>query len=93
MYRKLSKFQVFGNLEHLIEQSKTNSKLGHEANREEKIMYLETDEYGSCIKSQESAAMPNPVMDRLFNANDDAIAKQSKNLSPVSRYVHVFGIL
>ena len=53
-------------------------------------MYLETDMDGMCIKSEESAAMPNPVMDSLFNANNDAIAKQSKNLAPVSRSVHVF---
>ena len=90
LHEELSILQVFGDLEHLIEHSKTNNKLGHVANREEKIMYLETDMDGICIKSEESAAMPNPVMDSLFNANDDAIAKKSKNLAPVSRYVHVF---
>ena len=84
MYGKLSKFQVFGNLEHLIEHSKKNRELGHDANREEKIMYLETVD-GKCSNSQESAAIPNRVMDSLFNAENDFIAKQSKNLAPVSR--------
>ena len=67
----------------MIEQSKNNNELGHEANREEKIMYLEA-ENGECNNPQESAEIPNPMMDSLLN-KDDFIAKQSKNLAPVSR--------
>ena len=79
--------QVFGDLIHLLDVARNNTRDGHEANRIEKIMYLETDKDVECkLSGSKSTTHSKPAIE-IIDDNMTFDDMHLENSAPISRYL------
>ena len=72
---------------YLLTNSKVNQELGHEANRREKIMYLETNKDGECKTfGSKNTTHSKPAIE-LIDDNTIFDDMHLENSAPISRYL------
>ena len=79
--------QLFGDLIHLLVEAENNTELGHEANREEKIMYLEANKDGECKTSDsKNTNHSKPAIETISQDSKIFDGMHLENSAPISRY-------